>query len=304
MVTKICPICTHSFAVLPSRSNKRICCSQVCGRLYRASKASSKPCKSCGKSFNIPNSRKNTVFCSAECRKTYKNINVVCVECCKAFVVMRSKYETKIKNDGVFCCSRVCAYKHMPSRGGGYIKNCKSCKLEFETYDPKKHTCSTPCSKAWREEKSKTKRTFCVCEGCKKIFDRPNSAVEWSVKRGNKNTFCSNECRVKYAVGDKHPVWIHDRSKLKNKDHTFRQSTAAIEWRDSVFVRDAYTCQECSKVGYVEAHHIVPLRVDPSLSLDIKNGITLCRECHTKTFRKELDFVEKYRKIVDSKCEK
>ena len=66
------------------------------------------------------------------------------------------------------------------------------------------------------------------------------------------------------------------------------------------------SCEVCSynNPAALHIHHIIPLRVDPSLSLDIENGITLCRECHTKTFRKELDFAEKYRKIVENKCEK
>lgn len=297
-------MCNHSFSVLPSQNTKRICCSQACGVRYRETKIPTKSCKGCGATFKCATSRKNMVFCSSSCRKTYKNVEVVCVECHKRFSVTRSKYQEKIKNASVFYCSKKCAYKNMPSRGGGYVKNCNACKLDFETYDPKKYTCSTLCSEAWREEKSKTKRTVCVCKNCEKTFDRPNSAIEWSAKRGNRNMFCSNECRVKYSVGARHPVWIHDRSKIKNKDHTFRQSPAAIEWRDSIFIRDGYTCQECFKVGYVEAHHIIPLRVDPSLSLDIKNGITLCRECHIKTFRRELDFAEKYKKMVENKCEK
>lgn len=50
------------------------------------------------------------------------------------------------------------------------------------------------------------------------------------------------------------------------------------------------SCEVCSfnNPAALHIHHIIP-RADPRCS---------------KTFRKELDFVEKYRKIVDSKCEK
>jgi len=302
MVAKICPICSHSFAVLPSRSKKQVCCSQACGRLNRISKVFSKSCKGCGKSFNIPSSRSTIVFCSSECRKQYKRINVICIECSKAYSLTRSKYETIMGKSGLFCCSKHCAYKNMPSRGGGYNRCCKSCGIEFSTYTPNKYTCSESCSKSWRIEKSKSKRVVCICDNCKKTFYRTPSAVWWANERGHEKVFCSTECDRQYKVGENHPVWVKDRTKLKNKNNTFRQSREAIAWRDSVFVRDEYTCQDCHKAGYVEAHHIVPLRDSDMLSLDVSNGITLCRDCHIKTFRKELYFVEKYKKIVEEKC--
>ena len=40
---------------------------------------------------------------------------------------------------------------------------------------------------------------------------------------------------------------------------------------------------ECSICGYtkhLEAHHIVPVHIDPDLACDQDNLITLCRSCH------------------------
>jgi len=43
---------------------------------------------------------------------------------------------------------------------------------------------------------------------------------------------------------------------------TIRQLPQAEEWRNKIFIKDDYTCQECSKKGvYVEAHHIKPFSV-------------------------------------------
>jgi hypothetical protein len=70
-------------------------------------------------------------------------------------------------------------------------------------------------------------------------------------------------------------------------------------WRRLVFARDNYTCQECGKYGgYLESHHIVPLKETTEFMLDINNGITLCRPCHVKTMGKEKLFEKKYSLIV------
>jgi len=70
------------------------------------------------------------------------------------------------------------------------------------------------------------------------------------------------------------------------------------EWRLQVFGRDNFTCQECGIRGvYLEPHHIKAFsniikeynmttindaRINTEL-WNINNGITLCKECHSKT---------------------
>lgn len=62
-----------------------------------------------------------------------------------------------------------------------------------------------------------------------------------------------------------------------------RESKSYREWRDSVYARDDYTCQECGKKGgTLNAHHIKPYALYPKLRTNLKNGITLCVECHKK----------------------
>jgi len=55
-----------------------------------------------------------------------------------------------------------------------------------------------------------------------------------------------------------------------------------IEWRQKVFERDNYTCQECGATGDLQAHHIKPVSQYPELIYDVDNGITLCKKCHAK----------------------
>jgi 5-methylcytosine-specific restriction endonuclease McrA len=57
-------------------------------------------------------------------------------------------------------------------------------------------------------------------------------------------------------------------------------------WREAVFRRDNYECQQCHKqlpADKLEAHRIKPFSVAPELQFSVKNGLALCHDCHVKT---------------------
>ncbi len=59
------------------------------------------------------------------------------------------------------------------------------------------------------------------------------------------------------------------------------------KWRLDVFKRDEFTCVCCDETGKrLNAHHILSFKKYPSMRLEIKNGVTLCEECHTELHRK------------------
>ncbi|MBP9771463.1 MAG: HNH endonuclease [Candidatus Pacebacteria bacterium] len=61
-------------------------------------------------------------------------------------------------------------------------------------------------------------------------------------------------------------------------------SVEYIEWRKSVFKRDAFTCQGCGCVGgKLQADHIKPFSLFPELRFETSNGRTLCLPCHKGT---------------------
>lgn len=101
-------------------------------------------------------------------------------------------------------------------------------------------------------------------------------------KNGN---FCSRECVHKYLsehyAGKNAFTW---KGGVTEIHHELRIYVLYKLWRKSVFTRDEFICQECGnkKGGNLNAHHILSFANFPHLRLNIKNGITLCKECHKK----------------------
>lgn len=71
----------------------------------------------------------------------------------------------------------------------------------------------------------------------------------------------------------------------KTKENKLARSRFEYKlWREAVFERDDWTCQECKiRGGRLEAHHIRPFALFPELRFAIDNGLTLCKPCHKKT---------------------
>lgn len=102
--------------------------------------------------------------------------------------------------------------------------------------------------------------------------------------------------KIPKRSGKNHWNW---KGGITDEKHKLRGSLEWKIWRLQVFERDNYTCQECGVTNtYLEPHHILPIRSNKDTLFNTKNGITLCRQCHIKTFWKESDYAEKYSKIV------
>lgn len=87
------------------------------------------------------------------------------------------------------------------------------------------------------------------------------------------------ECRYAMQSGKLHYNW---KGGISSEREQFKISKEYKNWRESVFMRDDYTCQCCGEKGtYLEAHHLHPYSDYPELRTDINNGITLCNKCHS-----------------------
>ena len=85
-----------------------------------------------------------------------------------------------------------------------------------------------------------------------------------------------------YKSGEKHYNW---KGGLSSKANKIRTSTEMRLWRNSVYARDNWTCQDCGddSGGNLNAHHIKSFADYPELRFAIDNGVTLCVNCHKKT---------------------
>ena len=104
---------------------------------------------------------------------------------------------------------------------------------------------------------------------------------------GMKGKKTSAEAREKQRLaklgirGEVHWNWRggkrSERSRAMARDE-YRQ------WRDAVFRRDAFTCQECGKRGVLlHADHILPWATHIDRRFDVSNGRSLCAPCHYET---------------------
>ena len=67
-------------------------------------------------------------------------------------------------------------------------------------------------------------------------------------------------------------------------DEQFYHSAKYKRWREKVFRRAGYLCEECKRYGRkvpaTVAHHVKPREFYPELELSVQNGRALCAKCH------------------------
>jgi len=59
------------------------------------------------------------------------------------------------------------------------------------------------------------------------------------------------------------------------------------ELRQLVLKRDGYQCVKCGSDGPLHCHHIFPELIEPLLSADIDNCMTLCIDCHKEVHKQD-----------------
>jgi len=164
-------------------------------------------------------------------------------------------------------------------KGGKITKICVSCGKEFKVCPSLKDTqiyCSRDCAKyrKWLSGENHPQwkggeQTY-ICQWC---------GDEFTAKPILINKYCSRSCTAKARRGEFSSSW---KGGLTSTNIIIRNSKKYSEWRNKIYERDNWTCQDCGKRGNInlEAHHIKPFATYPELRFDINNGITLCKKCH------------------------
>jgi len=104
----------------------------------------------------------------------------------------------------------------------------------------------------------------------------------------------SDETRRKIGEANKGEKNIFWQGGICNENKRIRHSIEFKLWREAVFKRDNWICQECNvksgngKTVYLHPHHIKAFAKHPEFRFIIDNGITLCDECHKEIHKKQL----------------
>lgn len=84
-------------------------------------------------------------------------------------------------------------------------------------------------------------------------------------------------------VGEKNSNW---KGGITPEHKRIRAGVEYRLWREAVYARDNWTCQDCGERGVtLHPHHIKQFAYYPELRFAIDNGITLCKKCHIKPGR-------------------
>lgn len=82
--------------------------------------------------------------------------------------------------------------------------------------------------------------------------------------------------------GIKSGRWNFDLTEAERKLSKDRSMVPGyLSWRSAVYAKDNYICQKCGDNNILNAHHLNNYKNYPKQRIDINNGITLCKICHT-----------------------
>lgn len=180
---------------------------------------------------------------------------------------------SQIKNGVNTYCSVKCRLIGVTKK---VTKICPICKNGFEVQPCQtKRNSGKYCSRECFSNARTIKETR-ICGYCRKEF----IVTTGEIKKGGCK-YCSKACYIKTMKGSGNSNW---KGGLTSKYISIRNSDKSIEWRNSIFKRDNYTCRKCgdNKGHNLQAHHIIPFSASEELRFDITNGITLCIVCHKK----------------------
>jgi hypothetical protein len=107
--------------------------------------------------------------------------------------------------------------------------------------------------------------------------------------KGEQRFYCSEHCKSACPLYGKKPETLmrEDAVRAGRLDWLKMDREVQAELRQMVLERDNYTCRKCGATESLHCHHILPVAVEPLLSADIDNCITLCEQCHREAHKQD-----------------
>lgn len=236
----------------------------------------SKKCKVCGsvyfklKTYKYCDARwKKSKYCSKKCRD-------------KGMAVKRGPYLGQDKKNLVIKLAKMGLLPHVIAKKTGVSRTSVQ-RYAIHVFEEK------------RKEKIKLKNK--IREHYKKGLNSPEIAKIFNISSCTVRNICKDIMRTQGQSirGNRNPAWKNGRTKLKD---LIRKNAQYNLWRKTIFERDNYICQICKRGNNkLNVDHIKPfviILIENNIDSlekamrckelwDIKNGRTLCKECHKKT---------------------
>ena len=82
-------------------------------------------------------------------------------------------------------------------------------------------------------------------------------------------------------------LFLPENRSYWRKSLPYSRNTAEYHnWRISCLNRDRWTCQECGDNKSLHVHHIKQYKDFAELRTIVKNGVTLCKDCHKQAHKR------------------
>lgn len=166
----------------------------------------------------------------------------------------------------------------------GKTINCGVCKLDFYVIPYRLKMgfgkfCSTMCFTKSEIYNNQRRINLSIAKTGKKLSEQHKINIGIS-GRGKKRTLLTRKRISEAHRAEKSYLW---KGGITKEYYRIRHSIEFKFWRESVFKRDNWTCQDCGKRGCIlHPHHIKRFAYYPELRFELSNGKTLCKECHLK----------------------
>lgn len=122
------------------------------------------------------------------------------------------------------------------------------------------------CTQAQNRAETRIRKSESLRKVMKTLRNEPESRIANSLRQGGNGDLARIDAN-------------------KVREFKWRNSPGYI-WQREVKFRDGFKCQACGSDQDLHAHHIKQRAKFPEMSLDVDNGITLCRSCHLEEHRK------------------